>query len=142
MKKQILLVALSMLCLTACAHKEVVEVTDLPNQAQNILSTYFANDPILLLTVEHFGIAREYTVSFQSGGKIEFDYEGNWTEISYLPNVPDGLVPALILESVAQKFPGQLIIDISKELTGYEVELSSHIELKYNRNFELISIEN
>lgn len=47
--------------------------------------------------------------------------------------VPAALIPATIAQYVATNFAGQVITKIDKERHGYEIELSSGMDLKFNK---------
>ena len=58
-----------------------IKVTELPVNAQTVLSQHFNNQKVMLATVESGIIDKSYDVVLQNGTKIEFDKKGNVTEI-------------------------------------------------------------
>ncbi|MBQ7750619.1 MAG: PepSY-like domain-containing protein [Bacteroidales bacterium] len=55
--------------------------------------------------------------------------------------VSSALVPAAIAEYVRTNFPGQVIVMIDKEPYGFEVELLNGLELKFNKDGNLIRVD-
>ena len=79
---------------------------------------------------------------FNNGEKVEFDRKGNWTEINCkLSSVPTALVPAKITQYVKSPYPGAKILEIEKDDSQYEVKLSNMLEVTFNRNFQVVDID-
>ncbi|MDD6687766.1 PepSY-like domain-containing protein, partial [Sodaliphilus pleomorphus] len=76
------------------------------------------------------------------GEKLEFDRNGNWTEIDCKKSrVPVALVPSAIKNYVRKNYSGATIVQIEKARSGYEVQLSTGLELTFNKNFKVIDID-
>ena len=85
---------------------------------------------------------KSYDVVFNNGEKVEFDRRGNWTEIDCkLSSVPAGLVPAKIASYVKSTYPGTKILQIEKDDSQYEVKLSNRLEVTFNKNFQVVDID-
>ena len=85
---------------------------------------------------------KSYDVVFNNGEKVEFDRKGNWTEIDCkMSSVPAGLVPAKIAQYVKSTYPGTKILQIEKDDSQYEVKLSNRLEVTFNRNFQVVDID-
>ena len=52
------------------------------------------------------------------------------------------VVPAEINSYVSQNYPGQKILKIDRSHSRYEVDLSNGLELKFNKRFKLVEIDN
>ena len=133
------LVALLTISFNAKAdHDKVITYDQLPQTAQVMLKQYFANKVPLVITMDW----DDYTIRYESGEKIEFDKEGNWKDIeSYSSNVPSALIPEQIKKSVKTSFPGTSIIKIDRNRRGYEVKLNNGLEIEFNREFQVIDID-
>ena len=82
------------------------------------------------------------TLHLNDGTEVGFDKKGNWLKVDCnMSTVPASLIPAPIAAYVKANFPGQPIKQIKKERYGYEVELTSDIELKFNKAGELIGMD-
>ena len=138
-KAIIALVALLTISFSAKAdHDKVITYDQLPQTAQVMLKQYFANKVPLVITMDW----DDYTIRYESGEKIEFDKEGNWKDIeSYSSTVPSALIPEQIKNSVKTSFPGTSIIKIDRNRRGYEVKLNNGLEIEFNREFQVIDID-
>lgn len=119
-----------------------IDVKQLPTVAQQILTKHFSGKKVALSKKESgiFGVS--YDVIFTNGDKIEFDRSGNWTEIDCKYTVvPAALVPAAITKYMKENYPDQKIVQIEKDRTEYDVELSSGLEVTFNKKFQVIDID-
>ena len=68
--------------------------------------------------------------------------DGTWDKVdcSYIP-VPANLISAVIANYARTHFEGAKIVKIDKECYGYDVELSNELDLKFNKNGQLINID-
>ncbi len=120
----------------------IITADRLPDAARSFINEYFAENTISYIKKDR-GLANiSYEVVLQDGTEIEFDKSGNWDSIDCKRNaVPAGLVPDAIPEYVQVNFPGQLIVKIDREAFGYEIELSSDLELKFDKNGKMLEID-
>lgn len=120
----------------------IITADRLPDAARSFINGYFAENTISYIKKDR-GLANiSYEVVLQDGTEIEFDKSGNWDSIDCKRNaVPAGLVPDAISEYVQVNFPGQLIVKIDREAFGYEIELSSDLELKFDKNGKMLEID-
>lgn len=87
-------------------------------------------------------IDKSYDVIFTTGEKIEFDRNGNWTEIDCKrSSVPSKLVPTQINNYVNTNYSGNKILKIEKDRNEYEINLSNGVEIKFNKDFMVIDID-
>ena len=116
----------------------VITFDRLPATAQAMLKQNFADKTPLAITADR----DDYKVMYQSGEKVEFDKKGNWKDIECKASqVPANLIPAQIAASVNATFPGTSITEIDRDRRGYSVKLSNGLELEYNRNFQVIELD-
>lgn len=133
--------------MTACAavamadNDTPVQVAQLPATAQNFIQKYF-NDVQVSYAKQENDIVKSYEVVFVNGSKLEFDARGDWTEVDCKHGVvPDGIVPRQLRNYVDKNHPGQRIVAVSRDARGYEVDLNNGLELKFNRNYRLIDMD-
>ena len=116
----------------------VITFDRLPATAQAMLKQNFADKTPLAITADR----DDYKVMYQSGEKVEFDKKGNWRDIECKTSqVPAELIPAQIAANVNATFPGTIITKIERDRRGYSVKLSNGLELEYNRNFQVIEVD-
>jgi len=120
----------------------IITADRLPDAARSFINEYFAENTISYIKKDR-GLANiSYEVVLQDGTEIEFDKSGKWDSIDCKRNaVLAGLVPDAISEYVQVNFPGQLIVKIDREAFGYEIELSSDLELKFDKNGKMLEID-
>lgn len=140
MKKYlVLLVAMLTLGFSAKAdHDQVINFNQLPATAQALLKEHFGDKVPLIVTMDW----DDYTIMYDSGEKVEFDKQGNWKEIDCRSSlVPSALIPEQIKANVRTSFPGTTILKIDRNRRGYEVKLNNGLEIEFNRQFQVIDID-
>lgn len=153
MKKTFLtsLMALSILLSTvscdsnddATADKTVIEPTTLPTTAKTFTETYFPNAvyKAIKLNIPSYN-GTVYDVSLANGFEIDFDANGNWTEIDGGNNpIPTALIPEKINAYIAANYPGLFVVQIENEKTKYDVELSNDLDLVFTMQGDFVRID-
>lgn len=141
MKKSlfILLAFVMTMCLPIQADNDrVITFEQLPATAQTLLKKHFADKVPLIVTVDF----DDYKIVYQSGEKVEFDKKGNWKEFDCkVSRVPLALIPEQIKANVKTTFPGAIIIKLDRDRRGYDVKLNNGMELEFNKNFQVVDID-
>lgn len=113
----------------------------LPQAALQTINTHLPGRKIATAKVESELFSKSYTVIFTNGEKIEFDGRGRWTEVKCKRSaVPASLVPAQIAQYIRANYPDCRILEIERD-DEYEVKLSNHVEVTFNKKFEVIDID-
>ena len=113
----------------------------LPQTALQTINTHLPGRKIAIAKVESELFSKSYTVIFTNGEKIEFDGRGRWTEVKCKRSaVPASLVPAQIAQYIRANYPDCRILEIERD-DEYEVKLSNHVEVTFNKKFEVIDID-
>lgn len=83
-----------------------------------------------------------YDVIFTDGGKVEFEGNGDWKEVK-CKNVPTAIVPKPIYNFLTKNYmkQGVTIVKIERDKRGYDVKLSSGMELEFDTNYNLVDID-
>ena len=114
---------------------------ELPQAALQTINTHLPGRKIAIAKVESELFSKSYTVIFTNGEKIEFDGRGRWTEVKCKRSaVPASLVPAQIAQYIRANYPDCRILEIERD-DEYEVKLSNHVEVTFNKKFEVIDID-
>lgn len=145
MKKVILALLTFGLAFQACAagDDKPIKVNELPATAQEFISTHFSNTQVMLTTVDKELFDTSYKVVFENSAQVEFDKDGEWKEIEYRTgNVPASIIPEEIKAYIHTHFPNTDVKGIDRDKHDYEVKLSSGIDLKFDREFNLIDMDN
>ncbi len=143
MKKfAVLLVAMMMFAVSANADdNQPIEVGQLPAAAQTFVKKYFPGKTVALATLDKELFDKSYDVIFSDGTKLEFDKKGQWKEVK-AAKMPAGIVPTAVAQKVKSVAPGTTVVKIEKrDEGGYEVKLSNGMELEFNRQLQLVDID-
>lgn len=141
MRKLLILLAVITCVFTASARNNYSHnPADLPNSAQTILKNNFKAKVNHIKIEKDFGKIKEYDVVLTDGTEVTFDSHGNWKDIEVRQNasVPASLVPKAITDYVKQNQKNVKITGIEKNRSGYEVELSNGVEMKFNPEGQFI----
>lgn len=80
----------------------------------------------------------ECKVKYSNGYKVEFDKNGNWTEIksSYepLPKSIIDLLPKNALQYISRNYPRKMILGIKYKSSRYKVSLLNAPDLLFDKN--------
>ncbi len=135
MRKLLFIFAVIMGFFTATARNNYSHnPADLPNSAQTILKNNFKAEVSHIKIEKDFGKIKEYDVVLTDGTEVTFDRHGNWKDIEVRQNgsVPSTLIPKSIADYVKQNQKKVKITGIEKNRSGYEIELSNGVEMKFN----------
>ncbi len=117
-----------------------VQVAQMPNTAQSFIKRHFGDMQVQYAKQQNSPM-KAYDVVFVNGTKIEFDGNGDWTEIDCEHGiVPEEVVPRQLRQYVENNHPGQKITGIEKGPMGYQIELSNDLELKFDRDYRLMDM--
>ncbi len=144
MKKLFLILVLlfALLGVVSAGNDIPVTMDQLPAGAQKFIKSYFPKSEVSFMKMEKDWLEKQYDVIFTNGDKLEFDNQGNWTEVDCkYTALPEGIVPKPILDYVAKNHPHTKIVQIERERKYYEIELTNGIELKFNSQFRAIEID-
>lgn len=126
----------------AKADDRPVTVDQLPQAARTFLNVNFPDDKISFATKDDDLIRPDYQVVLASGVMVKFNNAGELEEIeSRGKEIPDGIIPIQIVEMVKGHYPDVMITGYEVGRRTYEVKLSNRIELKLDRNFNVIEID-
>ena len=115
-----------------------VSYDQLPKAAQTMLQKHFPGKKVALAKMEKGFFKKSYDVILTTGEKLEFDSDGNWTEIKCRRSaVPPSLIPHPVREYVLRKHSGSHVCKMEKEDKKLEIQLSDKTKLKFSRNFKV-----
>lgn len=144
-KKLLLSIALLAGITTTAAARDTYsrDVSVLPAAAQSVLKQNFKSQVSVIKIDKDFGRVSDYEVILADGTEITFDRSGNWenVEVGRKSSVPSAFVPKQISDFVKTQQKGQKIIGIEKDRSGYEVELSNGVDMKFDRNGKFLKYD-
>lgn len=119
-----------------------ITVEELPDAARKFVRTHFADAEVLYAKVDDDLFDNDYKVVFADGVSVEFASNGEWKEVDTRRGVvPAAIVPQPVRERVEKQFPGVRIESIERDRRGFEVGLSNGLDLKFDRQFNLVDID-
>ncbi len=137
MKKIALMLLIAIGAVSAASAKDTYahDASVLPKAAQTTIANNFKSEVSLVKIEKDFGRVSEYEVILTDGTEITFDRDGNWdnVETSSAKSVPSAFIPKGISNYVEKNHKGARIVGIDKERSGYEIELSNGIDIKFNK---------
>ena len=144
MRKLFLIAAVVFMSLgVACAEADrPIAVENLPQQAQQFIKRYFSNVGVTFAKEDRDMHSKEYEVLFADGSTVDFAANGEWKSVECKGvAVPADIVPQQIRDYVAKSYPDAQIRKIERDRNDYEVSLSTRLELKFNKEFKLVEID-
>ena len=131
-----------MMLMTACSDKPVT-AEQVPESIKVFVQQMFPGQTITYAEKDQEVTGAKYDVVLADGTRIDFDTDNEWDKIecTMANPVPTALVPAPIVAHIQTNFPDAMILKIDKEHNGYEVELANGLELKFNRNFQVVDVD-
>lgn len=118
-----------------------VTFAQLPAAAQAFINTNYPDEKISYATVDDDLILPDYNVMLANGVKIQFEHNGSLEKIESRAGVPENLIPFQIKDYVKLHYPDAIFLGYEIGRKSYEVKLSNRLELKFNKNFILIEID-
>lgn len=141
--KKILTIAAAFFFFAAimAADSKPIDVNSLPDAARTFLNENFPGEQILYASKDNDLIMPDYNVALANGVFIEFYSNGALEKIESETGVSVDLIPIQIVEFAKVRYPDAYFVEYSVERHHYEVKLSNRLELKFNRNYNLIKID-
>ena len=120
-----------------------ITLEQLPAAAQTFLKTHFADLTLAYAVEDPKFVGSEYEVTYTDRTEVDFRSNGEWSSVERrYAAVPASIVPAQISAYVAKSsFSNQYIKKVERDAYTWEIELSNGIEIKFDREFHVIDID-
>lgn len=141
MKKFLFAIAAAIVSLACSADDRPINPERLPNAAKTFISTYFPETTVSHAQIDDDRFKPDYTVILSNGAKIEFSNDGSLEKIESRAGIPEELIPVQIREYVQRQYPDAVYVEYEIDRHYYEIGLSNKIELRFNRNFNLVEVD-
>ena len=130
------------LLMTGCSDKPVLP-TELPAPVMSFIQQTYPGQTITFAQKDLELTGWKYEVFLADGSHVEFDTDDMWDKVEspMTQPVPAQLIPAPIATHLQANFPGAFVTKIDKERNGYEIELATGVELKYNKQGALMEMD-
>ena len=121
---------------------KVINKSQLPAQAQQFINQNFAGVNLSYAKEERDFLSRSYEVMLVDGTKLEFSSNGTWEEVDCrYGEVPAAVIPDSIKRYINENFQGEKVLKIERNRNNYEVKLSNRLELTFDKDFNIIDID-
>lgn len=145
MKKILSMIVLALAAVQFAFAGDVItqDVKQLPLTARNFINQYFSKPQVSHIKIEtNILQSKKYEVLLTDRTEIDFDSNGNWTEVACKKvAVPGALIPVSVKEYVKTNFPQEIITKIERGRNGVEVELGNDYSLKFNNKGKFVSMD-
>ena len=123
--------------------ERAINVAQLPQTAQSFLTANFSGKTVAFAVEERKFFGTEYEVVYTDRTEVSFRSDGEWESVeTKYEQVPSSVVPAQIADFVAKGgFEGQFIKEISRDRYSWEITLSSGIEIKFDKQLNVIGYD-
>lgn len=120
----------------------LISKEQLPLVSQQFVNKHFAGHKASYVKLERDFLEKSYKIVFTDGTKLEFARNGEWKEVDCRYNeVPAAIIPQQIRDYITQNYPNEKILQIDRNRRDYEVHLSNRLELTFDKNYNLIDID-
>lgn len=119
-----------------------ITLDKLPAAAQEFLAANFKDLTLAYAVEDPKFIGSEYEVIYTDRTEVDFESNGEWSSVERkYAAFPAAIVPVQIADYVKKSFAGESIRKIDRDKYTWEVELSNGLEIKFDRNFQVIDID-
>lgn len=145
MKKIAILVAAALMSVVALAKDPELKIpyNQLPEQAQQFLTQYFAANPVKNTTQKFDDGVAEYKAYLKGGIIVEFDMLGGWDEVWLTRggNMPRMILPDVVQETLDSRFGDKRIYKMENNGYEYKVKFTDRTEVEINVNGQITEFE-
>ncbi len=143
MKKLLLslTIVIASLQMASCKDRPI-DLSQLPQAAREFIGEHFVDASVLLASVDKELFDTHYNAVFAEGFSVEFDRKGMWRDVDCgRGRVPEAIIPEAIRSQLNASHPAGFVREISRDKRGYELTLNNGLELKFNKLFRLVEID-
>lgn len=137
MKKILLFLAATVMTAVSMQARDEIsrDPSVLPPAAQALLANNFKSQISFVKIDKNLGRVSSYEAVMTDGTEVKFDRSGNWEEVETRRNgsVPKYFLLQPIRNYIERNHKGLSVVGIDKERSGYDVELSNGLELKFDK---------
>ena len=144
MKKTIIAAVMAMLAIVPALARDryTTDHTQLPAAARQVIAETFGQNKINHIKIDTDMYGTSYDVVLNNGTELEFDRQGNLTEVDAGRNgVPDKLVPAAICAYVKANYKNAKITSLDISRDHYEVGLAGGLDLRFDKNGRFLGVD-
>lgn len=124
--------------------KVTTDTSVLPKSALELVNKHFSKVGVNHIKIDKnmVGHIDDYDVILNNGTELEFKSDGALKSIDCgSKSIPDALVIKPIRDYVKKNFKGASIVGLEIERNSYEVELSTGLDLKFDRAGNFLKVD-
>ncbi|GGZ51099.1 PepSY-like domain-containing protein [Mesonia mobilis] len=114
----------------------------LPMNAQKIVKDYYAGHQVEKIDADPNSGDESYQVKFKNGTKIDFNENGNATEISGEEKIPSALIPEKMRLFLENRYGDDYVTDWKMDDDGHQIEMKSGAELVFDLDGNFLKNKN
>ncbi|MEG2365466.1 MAG: PepSY-like domain-containing protein [Alistipes sp.] len=143
--KKLLALCLCFTALTSVAcsgDSRPITMDQLPAPARQFILAHFVEMPVAYVSEDPDLFDMNYNVAFTNGDKVEFRKNGTWSEVECTHSVvPMAVIPMPISEQLLKNYPAAVVKKIEQGKHGYELTLDNRLELKFDKEYRMVKID-
>lgn len=123
--------------------QETISYDKLPSAAQSFVETYYPDSKITRVEKDFDDGVVLYEITFSDGQEVTFSSTGEWVEVDAPDgkSIPEGIIPDAIRSYLDTNYSGYGVNDITKTKNGYEVELVTGLDLRFDSLGNFVGID-
>lgn len=142
MKNIILIIVLSLVAATAVyADDKPVDYNKLPKAARDFITANYPGEKVSYALVDDDISRPDYSVMLANGVLVHFEHNGALEKIESEAGIAEDLIPFQIRDYVKMHYPDAIFVEYEIGKKSYEVKLSNRLEIKFNKNFNVIEVD-
>ncbi|MDW8848782.1 PepSY-like domain-containing protein [Flavobacterium sp. MMLR14_040] len=139
MKNKIILTALLFGFIISANAQKKIEVSELPQPAQEFLKKYFSNTTVDIAKKDAEHGEKGYEVKLKDGTEVEFWKDGSYREVDGDDKpIPTDFIPQAVKEYVAKNHPNEKITHIDYGHKDLDVDLTNKIDLEFTKEGKIL----
>lgn len=121
---------------------KIINPDQLPVAAKTFLDNYY--NGVKITYVDYDKKDKDYDVLLENGHEVTFNLEGEWIDVDAPMGqaVPSEIIPAPIAEYLNLNYPLINVNEISRNTRGYELDLSTGVDLYFDLQGNFLRAEN
>lgn len=123
--------------------EETVDFLNLPSRARSFVGEFYPGAEVVRVEKDYDHGEVLYEVKFSNGHEVVFSSDGRWLEVEAPDgrSIPYGIVPPTIQDFLDHYYYDYGVNEINKTGFGYEVELTTGLDLQFDREGYFIGID-
>ncbi|WP_159023610.1 PepSY-like domain-containing protein [Formosa sp. L2A11] len=148
MKTTVASIFIALICFSSCSSDDdnnsndvLLEEDEIPTEITSYVSTHFETNSIFRAEKETENNKVNYNIYLETSYELEFNSDFEIIEIDGITQLPDSVIPELILDYVTENYPDNVITDWELETNYQQVELNNGYELEFGLNGDFIRLD-